>query len=288
MPTAVTIQDLSYAYPAEAAGGQPEWVLHHLNLSVREGECLSIVGPSGAGKSTLCLALNGIVPHSTGGTIGGSVTVFGLDTRRHPVARLAREVGLIFQEPESQLLTTSAELEVAFGLEAMGIPQDELIDRVNWGLELMGLERVRRRSPLKMSGGEQQRLAIASVLAMRPRLLILDEPTSSLDPQGKRELFGAMRDLRARYPMTVILVEQDSEFVSELSDRIAVLNRGELEMVGTPGEVFADVARIQAIGLAVPQIREVAYRLNREFDTQLHFETLEQAHTALEAELRGD
>jgi energy-coupling factor transporter ATP-binding protein EcfA2 len=285
MPIAVAIQDLSYAYPSHDDSDEPVWVLRNLDLTVNKGEFLSIMGPSGSGKSTLCLALNGIVPHSTGGTIGGNVTVFGLNTKRQSVARLAQEVGLIFQEPESQLLSTSAEMEVAFGLECMGIPQNELRERVEWGLELMGLKELRRRSPLEMSGGEKQRLAIASILAMTPRILVLDEPTSSLDSQGKRDLFAALRALRETQPLTVVLVEQDSAFMREISDRIAVLNQGKLETVGTPERVLADVEQLQAIGLGVPQISEIAHRLNRKFGTHFRFANLEQAHKALEAEL---
>jgi energy-coupling factor transport system ATP-binding protein len=285
MTTAVAIQDLRYAYPNGAEAHEASWVLRGVDMVVDEGEFLSIVGPTGSGKSTLCLALNGVVPNTTGGRMRGDVSVFGVNTKKHPVAALAKLVGVVFQDPETQLFNMDAEAEVAFGLETMGMPSEEIGERVDWALALMGLREMRDRSPLQLSGGEKQRLAIASVLAMTPKVLVLDEPTNNLDPQGKRDLFTALWDLRQSLGLTVIMVEQETEFVAEFSDRVALMRDGHLEIVGPPATVLGDVERMREIGVAIPQVTEVAYCLNRDFGLGLAFTRFGEALLSLEAKL---
>ena len=196
MSATISINNLSYAYPALTPEEQPEWVLRGISLAVEAGEFLSIMGPTGVGKTTFCLALNGIVPQSTGGRIKGDVLVDGLNTKRQPVAALAQRVGMVFQDPETQLFNMTVEAELAFGLENLGLPPAEIQERVQWALALVKMEGFMNHSPFHLSGGQKQRIAIASALAMTPRILVLDEPTANLDPLGKREVFSVVRELR--------------------------------------------------------------------------------------------
>jgi energy-coupling factor transport system ATP-binding protein len=178
------VEALYYAYPPLAPGDPPAEALRGVSFGLARGEFVAVMGPSGAGKTTLCLALCAIVPHSTGGVFGGRVVVCGQDTRRTRPAQLSARVGVVFQDPEGQILTTAVEDEVAFGLESQGLPRDEIARRVSWALEQVSLADHRRRNPSYLSGGQKQRVAIAAAIATRPDLLVLDEPTASLDPVG--------------------------------------------------------------------------------------------------------
>jgi len=271
----VVIQDLSYAYP------DGDWALRELSLHVQPGEFLSIMGANGAGKSTLCLALNGIVPQATGGRIRGNVTINGLNTKEHSVATFSKQVGIVFQNPEAQLFSVNVEAEVAFGLENLGLPREEMQERIDWALKLLKIEPLRHRSPSQLSGGERQRLAIASVLAMTPPFLVLDEPSANLDSNGKRELLAALQDLKGTSGLTVIMAEHETELIAEFFDRVAVLDRGRLVRLEPPERLFADVSGMHALGLGVPQVSEVAACLNGEFGTDLSLTRYQEAHRNL-------
>lgn len=277
----VTVESFGYAYPALHPEEEEVWVLQSVDFEIEEGEFVSIMGPTGVGKTTLCLALNGIVPQSTGGVIKGNITVDGLNTKRTPVPDLAQRVGLVFQEPETQLFSMSVESEVAFGLESLGFPPEEIEERVEWALSVVGMSEFRKRSPFNLSGGQKQRTAIASILAMTPKILVLDEPTASLDPLGKTEVFSVVRELRQRRGMTIIMVEFESERIAEFSDRVIVLRDGRLELEGTPDSVFSQVVLMEEIGLAVPQVSELAHCLNRQHGTEYIFTQLEEAYREL-------
>lgn len=281
MTAIVKVEDLHYSYSSAVSVAPEDWVLRGVSFEVEEGEFLSIMGPTGVGKTTLCLSLNGIVPQSTGGVIWGTVTVDGLNTKREPVSELAQRVGLVFQEPETQLFNMSVEAEVAFGLESLGVDPAEMAERVDWALAVVGMSELRNRSPFHLSGGQKQRTAIASILAMTPRILVLDEPTASLDPLGKSEVFSVVRELRRQRGMTIIMAEFESEHIAEFSDRILVLNHGQVELQGRPAEVFSQVERMRQIGLAVAQVSEVAHCLNRRHRTDYAFTQLEDAYRAL-------
>lgn len=281
MSKIIEINNLSYRYPSVIQDQETEWVLKGIDLTVEEGEFLSIMGPTGVGKTTLCLALNGTVPQSTGGVIKGDVLVSGLNTKRVPVAELAQHVGLVFQDPETQLFNMSVEAEVAFGLECIGIPRDEMLERIDWALSVVGMSEFRERSPFQLSGGQKQRVAIASILAMTPKILVLDEPTASLDPQGKTEVFKIVRELRQKRGMTIIMVEHESERIAEFSDRVVILQDGKVELSGSPADVFSQFERIQSFGLAVPQVSELAYTLNQRHQTNLMFTQRDEAFNIL-------
>lgn len=277
----VSVTNLWFAYPPAPPEEQPDWTLRGVELRAEPGEFLSIMGPTDAGKSTLAMALGGIIPQSTGGRIRGEVTVAGLNTRGHSVADLARRVGLLFQDPEMQFFNLSVETEVAFGLESLGLPRPQMAERISWALQLVGLQGLEDRSPLALSGGQKQRAALAAVLAMQPGVLVLDEPTASLDPQGQQEIFEVLDRLRRGGDMTVILFSNDSDRVAQFSDRVAVLAQGRVVLQGTPAEVFAEHQLLQELGLAVPQMLEVARCLNRELGTDYAFLGLDQATAAL-------
>ena len=277
----IVIHDLRFSYPPLQPDSEPVPVLSGLNLEVERGEFLSIMGPTGAGKTTLCLALNGLVPHSTGGRFGGDVIVAGLNTREHPVVFLASRVGVVFQDAESQLFNMTVEDEVAFGPESLGLPRLEIGERVDWALAAVGMAAHRERSPFRLSGGQKQRVAIAAMLAMLPRILVLDEPTAGLDPVGKAEVFGVIRELQRRRQMTIVLVEQESEKIAEFSDRVVVMRGGRVALVDVPSVVFSQVDLMHEIGLAVPQMSELAACFNTHSGTHYVFVSFEDAYDEL-------
>ena len=285
MSTLISVRGLGFAYPALEPGAEAPWVLDRVDLDIERGEFLSIMGPTGTGKSTLCLAFVGIVPQSTGGLIRGEVRVDGLDTKTEAVASLAGRVGVVFQDPETQLFNMNVEAEIAFGLENKGVAPEEMADRIDWAARTVGIEGLLDRSPFELSGGQKQRVAIAAVLAMTPDVLVLDEPTASLDPRGKQEVFAVVRDLRRQRGMTIVMVEQDAECIAEFSDRVAILAQGRVRRIGSPHEVFACVDELEGLGLRVPQVTEVAERLNLRHGTTHRFTRLEEAALALGCEL---
>ena len=274
---AVKIENLSFTY----SGGEKP-ALNKVNLEIKRGEYLGIMGLNGAGKTTLGLSINGIVPQSTMGLYEGSVTVEGLDTATTPVREMARTVGIVFDNPEFQMSQVSAAEEVALGLENLGVPNEEMPPRVGAALGTVGLAGFEERSPMGLSGGQQQRLAIASVLAMQPKILFMDEPTSNLDPIGKEEVFELARKLNREEGMTVIVAEHEAEVLAAYADRIVVLHQGEIVMIGTPSEVFSRGAELAKLGLRVPQATELALSLAAAGATDLPV-TTDQAVTWLEA-----
>jgi energy-coupling factor transport system ATP-binding protein len=241
-------------------GGDPVPALRGIDLEIGRGEFVAVMGATGAGKTTLCLALTGLVPHATGGIIRGDVRVEGRNTKQCSVADLATLVGLVFQDSESQLFNMSVEQEAAFGPESLGLPAGEIEQRIDWALEAVGLSELRQRSPAALSGGQQRRLAIASVLAMRPALLVLDEPVAGLDPLGRQAVLSVIADLR-RQGTTVLMATQDPDTVAALADRVVVLDEGRLAVVGTPRVVFSQVDLMHALGLEVPQVTEAGWKL---------------------------
>jgi energy-coupling factor transporter ATP-binding protein EcfA2 len=249
-----TIDKVSYMYPRSA-----EPVLRDISLEVHKGEFLGLIGPTGAGKTTLCLTFNGIVPQFYRGRFFGRVTVAGLDTVDHPINKLARHVGAVFQDPETQLIATSVENEIAFALENLCVPREEIMERIPRVLETVRLEGTEHKHPHELSGGQKQRLAIAAALAMAPDLLVLDEPTSQLDPIGSEEVFATVRELNKQLGMTIVMASHAAEEMAEYADRLALLSRGELVTCGTPDELYSDVEVMHANHLRPPQVASIFY-----------------------------
>jgi energy-coupling factor transporter ATP-binding protein EcfA2 len=232
--------------------------LDGVTLDVQEGEMLLLLGRNDSGKSTFCRLLNGLVPHSIPSTLAGTVEVFGKDIRTSSVASLAAKVGMVFQEPESQLFCMSAEEEVAFGPENIAIPRAEIASRVEWALSIVGLKGYNSRSPWSLSGGEMQRLAIAAALSMRPRMIVLDEPAYALDPVGRIELYGLLRRLKEGFGMTVVIAEHSVEEATLFCDRAVVLREGRVLRDGRPREVLTDEALFDSAGIAAPQLSRLS------------------------------
>ncbi len=285
MDPLITVEEVHFAYPALAPGIESPTVLRGVSLSVGEGECLALLGPTGAGKSTLCLAFNGLIPHLVGGTFRGQVCVAGQTTTDITPGELSQTVGLVFQEPDSQFVSMTVEDEVAFGLESMALAPAEIESRILEALEMTGVVALRNRSPLELSGGEKQRVALAAVLAMHPQVLVLDEPTTSLDPEGKRSLLEAMGRLRVEKGTTIIWVTQDVDWVPFLADRVAVLHDGHIALDGSVEEVFDHGARLRRMGLAVPQMRELAERFSSDWPNVPGWVRVDEAARALRGRL---
>lgn len=270
------IENLKFAYPSYGKE-EPVNVLDNFNLKVKRGEFVSIMGPTGAGKTTLCLALNGIVPQSSGGSFGGDIQICGMNTKETSMSKLAQKIGIVFQDPESQLFCMTVEDEVAFGLENMGTPRDEMRIKIDAALEAVGLSHLTDRSPFHLSGGQKQRVAIASMLAMEPEILILDEPTSGLDPVGKKEVFQVVDRLRQEKNMTIIMIEQESERVAEFSDRVIIMEQGKIVLEGNPRAVFEQIDVLRTIGISIPQVAELAYDLNQKYGSECSFLSVDEA-----------
>lgn len=245
----VCVDNLSYQYPRA-----PGLALRDINLTLRKGEFLGIIGPTGAGKTTFCLALNGIVPQFYGGRFFGRVTVAGLDTLENPIHLLAQHVAMVFQDPETQLIANTVEDEVAFALENVNAPRAEIVRRIAWALTTVRLDGKEKKHPSELSGGEKQRLAIAAALALQPEVLVLDEPTSQLDPVGSQEVFSTVRELNTRLGITVILVSHASEEMAEFVDRVAILADGQLVDIDTPARIFAQVSLLRRYAIRPPQV----------------------------------
>lgn len=258
---AVTLQDVHFSYPAPVPGGLPVHVLQGVTLDVASGEALAIMGPTSSGKSTLALILAGLAPEMTGGQLRGQVLVDGLDATKTPAAQLSTHLGLVFQEPERQLFNMTVADEVAFGLEGLGLPPAEIRQRMAWALARVGLSGLEDRAPWQLSGGQQKRLAIASILALRPPILILDEPMAGLDPAGRREVAAVLSELKTLTGATVIVFDLDAEFVARWANRVAILTDGQIALHGPPPAVFAEADRLRALGLAVPQMAHLASQL---------------------------
>jgi energy-coupling factor transport system ATP-binding protein len=239
MEPTVSIEGLGYRYR-----GQQKPALDGIDLEVAEGEFVVIMGPSGAGKSTLCVSLNGLIPHFFRGRMEGEVRVGGRSTREGKVGEFAQEVGLVFQDFEAQLFSTNVALEVAFGPENFAVEREEMVRRVERVLGEVRLGGFEDRTPATLSGGQKQRLAIASVLAIEPRILCLDEPTTDLDPIGKLGIFEIAEDLKDRDDVTLIVVEHETEETLD-ADRIIILREGKIVADRPAREVLRDVALLQ-------------------------------------------
>ncbi|MGQ9682685.1 MAG: ABC transporter ATP-binding protein [Anaerolineae bacterium] len=245
---AVDIRGLSYRYR-----GQKRWALQAVDLQIQRGGFVVVMGPSEAGKSTLAACLNGLVPHFHRGKLHGQVTVLGHDTRTHTVAEMAERVGLVFQDFESQLFSTNVALEVAFGPENLAVPWDEMHARVQRSLQLVGLQGMERRTPASLSGGQKQKLAIASVLAMEPKVLCMDEPTTDLDPISKLGIFAIADELRRAHDITLIIIEHETEEALK-AQRIVLMKQGAIVLDGPAADVLRRVELMQSIGVQPLQV----------------------------------
>ena len=244
----VEFSEYSFRY-----AGSERYALRDINLEIGKGEFVVISGPSGCGKTTLLRSMNGLIPHFYPGDVKGDVRVCGMRVVDHETYELARCVGLVFQDPESQMLTLSVEREIAFGLRYMGLPRDEIWERVEWALEALGIEGLRFKPPSELSGGEQQKVAIASLMVMRPQILALDEPLSNLDPMSSMSIVKLLKEIHEKFGATIIIAEHRLDLLAPMATRLVLMNDGRIVEDDEPRAVLAkDTA--SKIGVGVPQV----------------------------------
>ncbi len=238
---------LTYTYPSA-----PKSSISDVSLVIEKGEFVILTGPSGCGKTTLCRCFNGLIPHFYSGQFLGYLSVAGLKVNEHQISEMAQRVGLVFQNPENQLFALSVEKDVAFGLENLGVARDEIRRQVDWALQKTGIEDLRERAPHELSGGQQQRVAIACVLAMKPAIMVFDEPTSFLDPLGAKKIFEVIDELNEELGITVILVEHRLDLASTYADRVVVMGNGKIILNGKPRDILSS-EESRLIGVGIPK-----------------------------------
>lgn len=248
METIVEFKDFSWKYKSSK-----DRVLKSMNLKIYKGDYLGIMGPTGAGKSTLCACINGLIPLKTRGFISGSVEVFGENTRNLKMPDITARIGLIFQDPETQFIMMNVEDEVALGLETLGLEREEIKKRIEWALDIVGLRGFELRSPEELSGGQKQRIAIASILAMRPEILILDEPTSDLDPLGKLEIFELLDKIKREFELTIVLVSHETRKIMEFCNRAIIIEDGEKRYDGDAIQLLNNTDLLESSGIYIPE-----------------------------------
>ena len=262
--TVLELKNVTWRY--EGTPKKSRNALNGVSFSVHKGEYVGIIGPNDAGKSTICRLCNGLIPNSFNGELSGEVLVNGRNIKDIPTAQLAGEVGSVFADPEAQLSQISVFDELAFGPSNLEVSREEIIRRVEETMDIMGIRDFRDRSPFSLSGGEQQKVAIASVMTMTPEILVLDEPTSNLDPIGTESVFTVVDELNEKEGMTIILVEHEIELMAQFVDRFIVLDEGQILLDGTPEEVFSHREVFEKIGIFVPTVTEIASIIDKKYD----------------------
>jgi energy-coupling factor transport system ATP-binding protein len=275
----IKVENLVYKYMV----GTPfeKTALDNVNLEIKDGEFVGLIGHTGSGKSTLIQQLNGLLKPTSGKIYidGECITDKGVNLRK-----IRQKVGLVFQYPEHQLFEETVYKDVAFGPSNLGLSEEEIVARIKRAFKVVGLdfEKYKDKSPFDLSGGQRRRVAIAGVLAMEPKVLILDEPTAGLDPRGRDEILSEIKKLHQEYKMTIILVSHSMEDVAKLVDRLIVMYKGKNILTGTPREVFREVSTLEKIGLAVPQVTYLVRELKRRgFNIREDIITVEEARNEL-------
>ena len=227
--------------------------LDDINLVIEDGEFLALIGHTGSGKSTLIQHLNGLLEPSSGRILVDNIDITNKETK---LTDIRKKIGLVFQYSEYQLFEETIEKDIAFGPNNLGLSEEEVSDRVKRAMEMVGLdyESYKDVSPFDLSGGQKRRVALAGVIAMEPKVLILDEPTAGLDPKGRDDILEQIKTLHEKYKMTIVLVSHSMEDVGKLAERIVVMNKGKIALMGKPAEIFKEVETLESIGLAVPQV----------------------------------
>lgn len=250
----IKLTDVSYEYKTVDFTVR---AVNKINLIVEEGQFIALVGHNGSGKSTLAKLLNGLLLPTT-----GEVEVYGYNTKdKKTIFEVRKRVGMVFQNPDNQMIASIVEDDIAFGPENLGLPREEIKRRVDWALSAVGMSEHHKSTPFKMSGGQKQRLAIAGILALSPKVLVLDESTAMLDPQGRREVLKVAHELNREHGMTVIHITHYMDEAAN-ADRVLVMNDGAIAADGTPHEIFADKALIKSSGLTLPLSTDIADRLS--------------------------
>ena len=282
MSEAIRVDHLNFAYPGvDDTPGVA--VFTDLSLTIEEGTFVAILGSNGCGKSTLAKHFNSILLPS-----GGKVYVCGLDTSDEELLmRVRRNVGMVFQNPDNQIVANVVEEDVAFGPENLGVSSPEIRRRVELALKQVGMYAYREHAPHLLSGGQKQRIAIAGIIAMEPKCIVLDEPTAMLDPRGRKEVMETISRLNAEKGITVVLITHHMDEAAQ-AQRVVVMHKGNVAADGTPEEVFSQVELLHSIGLAAPETVELCYELNKQgFDLPLDQLNIEKCAQALYAEVKA-
>ena len=284
MENIITSKELHFHYNNDYDDKQPvKEVLKGLNIDRKKGEFVAVLGHNGSGKSTFAKHLNGILLPCS-----GKVYVAGIDTSDDErLFELRQHAGMVFQNPDNQIVSSIVEEDVAFALENLGVPYEEMRQRVDDALKAVQMYEYRKHSPSQLSGGQKQRVAIAGIIAMRPDCIILDEPTAMLDPQGRKEVLKTIRRLNKENGITIVLITHYMDEAAK-SDRVIVMDSGKVVFDDVPKEVFSHVEQLKAIGLDVPQTTELAYLLRQNgIDIDSHIISEEECIDALEKLLKG-
>ncbi len=257
MKNIIEIKDLRFSYPAEE-GKEPAEVLKGIDLDIKEGEFTAILGHNGSGKSTLAKHMNAILLPTS-----GKVIVDGIDTADESrLFELRQQAGMVFQNPDNQIVSSVVEEDVAFALENLGVPYEEMRRRVDEALRAVNMYDYRLHSPAQLSGGQKQRIAIAGIIAMEPKCIILDEPTAMLDPRGRKEVMAVIRKMNREKGVTIVLITHYMDEAAQCG-RVVVMDKGRIVLDDTPRAVFSHVDKIKKIGLDVPQVTELAWELKK-------------------------
>lgn len=257
----VKTRDLTFEYIRRDEEGNVEGIttaVDHVNIDLQAGQFIAVLGHNGSGKSTLAKHFNALVSPTE-----GTVWVDGMDTKEDDkILDIRQTAGMVFQNPDNQIICTLVEEEVGFGPENIGVPTDEIWQRVADSLQAVGMYSFRKASPNKLSGGQKQRVAIAGIVAMKPKCIILDEPTAMLDPSGRKEVISVLHELNEKENVTIILITHYMEEVID-ADRVFVMDAGKIMMEGTPRQIFSNVEHLKELRLDVPQVTELAYELKK-------------------------
>lgn len=243
MEPALKIEDYTFTYLGSDAPA-----LDGISLEIAKGEIAVLAGRSGCGKSTLLKSIVGLIPHMYSGSWSGKVIVDGVDVASVKISDMAKKVGFVFQNPENQIFMFSVERDVAFGLENLGLPRKEIRERVDWALSLLGIQKLAYSAPHELSDGQKQRAAIAGVIAMKPSVLILDEPTSLLDPHTAHEVIDIVKNLNKTLGITVIIVEHRLDIISSIASRIVIMDSGRIVANDTPKRVYSNDEALRIVG----------------------------------------
>ncbi|MFQ5821011.1 MAG: energy-coupling factor ABC transporter ATP-binding protein [Candidatus Heimdallarchaeota archaeon] len=252
----IELKDINFSYLRSKSP-----VLKNINLTVNKGEFLGIMGPTGAGKTTLLYCMNGVIPHYLKGYLTGDVIVNGKSTRDLTLGQLSQIIGLVMQDPEAQLFNLFVNEELAWGLENRGLPKEEIIKRRQEALEFFEIDYIQDSVTYDLSGGEKQKVSIASIFALGNEIIFLDEPTSELDPIGTVMVFDAIKKLASKEGTTIVMVEHKAEELAEFADRLVLLNNGEIVNDAEPREFFAQKKLLEEAGISTPQVTELSYDL---------------------------
>ncbi|MDR1302360.1 MAG: ATP-binding cassette domain-containing protein [Treponema sp.] len=253
----IRIKDLSFRYR-----GSAEYALSRINLEIPPGDFLGIIGSSGAGKSTLSYGINGVVPHHFSGDFYGEITINGLDTISAGTETIARQVGSVFQDIDAQMVASVVEDEILFGLENFKVPREEIEARLKQALAAAGISELRTRTISSLSGGQKQKVAIAAITALRPRIILLDEPTGELDPQSSRNIFAYLKELNEQYGITIVVIEQKIMLLCEFVKRLALMDKGALMLEGPVPVVLRQVDTLKAAGINIPRVTDLGSKLS--------------------------